>query len=98
MKAINTVTWKHKLRGYIANPFSGFLFLLVTLAALATFTVLLFLIYYILARGIPHLTLSLFEWEYTTANVSMMPAIVNTAVMVVLALLLAKIVYDTFVA
>jgi len=89
MKTINAVTGKHRLQGYLKNPFSGFLFLLVTLAALATFTVLLFLIYYILARGIPHLTLSLFAWEYTTANVSMMPAIVNTFIMVILALFIS---------
>ena len=89
MNAINTVTWKDKIRGYVKNPFSGFLFVVVVLAALITFTVLLFLISYILVRGLPHLTLSLFEWEYTTTNVSMMPAIINTVVMVVLALVLA---------
>jgi len=89
MNAINTVTWKDRLRGYIKNPFSGFLFLLVALAALLTFAILLFLISYILVRGLPHLSLSLFEWEYNTTNVSMMPAIINTIIMVVLALLLA---------
>ena len=89
MDAINATTWKDRLRGYIKNPFSGFLFILVVLAALITFTILLFLISYILARGIPHLNFSLFEWEYNTVNVSMMPAIINTVVMVVLALLLA---------
>jgi len=89
MNAINTVTWKDKLRGYIKNPFSGILFLLVALAALLTFAALLFLISYILVRGVPHLSLSLFEWEYTTTNVSMMPAIVNTVSMVILSLLLA---------
>ncbi|MCL2056105.1 MAG: phosphate ABC transporter permease PstA [Oscillospiraceae bacterium] len=89
MDAINAVTWKDKLRGYVKNPFSGFLFVIVVLAALITFAVLLFLISYILVRGIPHLNLRLFEWEYNTANVSMMPAIINTVIMVVLALILA---------
>jgi len=89
MKAINNVTFKDKLQGYIKHPFSGLLFLLVSLAALITFAVLFFLISYILMRGIPHLTLSLFEWNYNTTNVSMTPAIVNTITMVLLALLLA---------
>jgi len=89
MKAINNVTFKDKLQGYIKHPFSGLLFLLVSFAALITFAVLFFLISYILMRGIPHLTLSLFEWNYNTTNVSMTPAIVNTITMVLLALLLA---------
>jgi len=89
IKAINTATLKDRLRGYVKNPFSGLLFLIVSLAALITFAVLLFLIGYILVRGVPHLTLSLFEWEYTTANVSMMPAIVNTFSMVILGLTIA---------
>ena len=89
MKAINTVTWKDKLRGYRKNPLSAVLFLLVALAALLTFAVLLFLISYILVRGLPHLTPSLFAWEHNTTNVSMMPAIINTIIMVILGLLLA---------
>jgi len=89
MNAINIVTWKDKLRGYTRNPFSAALFLLVTIAALLTFAVLLFLVSYILVRGLPHMSLSLFEWEHNTTNVSMMPAIVNTVIMVILALILA---------
>ena len=71
------------------SPLSAVLFALVSLAALLTFAVLLFLVGYILLRGLPHLTPSLFEWEYTTANVSMLPAIINTVIMVVIALALA---------
>jgi phosphate transport system permease protein len=89
MKAINTTTYKDRLRGYLRNPVSGLLFLSVSLAALITFAILLFLIGYILVRGIPHLTPSLFEFQYNTTNVSMMPAIVNTLIMVALALLIA---------
>jgi len=89
MKAINTLTWKDKLRGYKKNPLSAVLFLLVALAALLTFAVLLFLIGYILARGLPHLTPSLFAWKHNTTNVSMMPAIINTVIMVILGLILA---------
>ena len=89
MKAINTLTQKDRLRGYIKNPFSGFLFLLVVGAAMITFTVLLFLVSYILIRGVPYLTPDLFAWEHNTSNVSMMPAIINTLAMVILSLILA---------
>lgn len=62
---------------------------LVYAAAILTFTVLLFLIGYILVTGIPHLTPSLFSLHYTSENVSMIPAIVTTVEMTALALLLA---------
>ena len=62
---------------------------LVWAAAVITVGVLVALIAYILIMGIPNLSPKLFEWEYTTENVSMMPAIINTIVMTVLALLLA---------
>ncbi|MGO5027999.1 phosphate ABC transporter permease PstA [Candidatus Agathobaculum pullicola] len=58
-------------------------------AAILTFAVLLFLIAYILINGVPHLKLSLFEWKYNSDNVSMMPAIITTVEMTLLALLLA---------
>ena len=62
---------------------------LVWAAAAVTIGVLVALIAYILIMGIPNLSPELFEWEYTTENVSMMPAIINTIIMTVLALLLA---------
>lgn len=43
------------------------------LSALATFVVLLFLIAYILIKGVPNLKPSLFSWTYTTENASMRP-------------------------
>jgi len=89
IKAINTTSYKDRLLGYIKHPLSGFLFLIVSVAALVTFAVLLFIIGYILTRGIPHLNLSLFEFQYNTTNVSMMPAIINTLIMVLLALLIS---------
>lgn len=39
--------------------------------------------------GIPNLSPSLFEWEYNSVNVSMMPAIINTVFMTALALVIA---------
>ncbi len=58
-------------------------------AAVLTFAVLLFLIAYILINGVPHLKPSLFEWTYNSDNVSMMPAILTTVEMTLLALVLA---------
>ena len=60
---------------------AGILRWLVRLAALLTAAVLLFLIGYILVMGIPNLKPSLFEWEYNSENVSLMPALINTMLM-----------------
>ena len=62
---------------------------LVHAAAVITFAVLLFLIAYILINGIPNLKPSLFEWTYNSDNVSMMPAIITTVQMTLLALVIA---------
>ena len=62
---------------------------LVYLGALLTTAVLLFLVGYILVNGAPYLTPSLFEWEYNSTNVSLMPALVNTLLMAALSLLMA---------
>lgn len=65
------------------------LMLPVFAAAVLTFAVLLFLLAYILIKGVPHLKPELFSFHYTSENVSMMPAIVNTVFMTALALLIA---------
>lgn len=62
---------------------------LVYLGALLTSAVLIFLIGYILTKGVPYITPSLFEWEYTSENVSLMPALINTLIMAALSLVLA---------
>lgn len=59
---------------------------LVRFAAALTCFVLVFLVGYILFKGIPHLSPSLFAWEYTSENVSLMPALINTLLMILLAL------------
>lgn len=71
------------------DPLSLFLFLAVTCSALLTLLTLFFLISYILVKGIPHLNLELFAWEYNSENVSLMPALVNTIVITLLSLLAA---------
>lgn len=50
---------------------------------------LLFLVGYILVKGIPHLSPELFAWKYTSENQSMLPAILNTISMTFLSLLFA---------
>lgn len=61
----------------------------VLLSAIITIGLLLVLIAYILYKGLPNLSPQLFAWQYTSDNVSMMPAIINTLGMVALALLIA---------
>lgn len=68
---------------------SAVLKMLVWLCAAITFAVLVFLVVFILAKGVGYLKPSLFAWEYTSDNVSLIPAAVNTVIMVVLTLLIA---------
>lgn len=82
-------TFVQKLKSYQKRPLSLFLFLVTWLAALLTVTVIVFLVGYILVKGLPNLKPSMFAWEYNSENVSMMPAIVNTVTMTVLSLLFA---------
>lgn len=72
------------------DPFSFFLRMLVYVSAAITVTVLVFLIGYILYKGVPNLTLpGIFDWKFTSQNMSMTPAIINTVLMTVLSLLMA---------
>lgn len=86
---INKVTFRDKLREYKKHPKSLVVMILVMLSAVFAVGILLFLMIYILANGIPHLTAEQFEWKYTPDNQSMMPAIINTLTMTVLTLLIA---------
>lgn len=72
-----------------SDPLSLCLLLAVWLAAGVTFAALAFLLFYILAQGLPNISLELFAPEYTTENVSLFPALLDTLLMVLLALLLA---------
>ena len=87
IKPINQMSVKDRIRSYTRHPGSFVLLLLVGIAAVITVITLLFLVGYILVNGLPYLKPSLFAWEYNSDNVSMMPAIVNTILMVFLALL-----------
>lgn len=82
-------TLEQHWRQYKRDPLSLLLFLAVCAAALITAAALVFVIGYILVKGIPHLTPSLFAWKYNSENVSLMPALVNTLFMTVLSLVAA---------
>ena len=84
---MNKQSLRDKMKSYRRHPGSFILLLLVLLAAVATVAVLFFLVGYILIKGIPYLKPSLFALEYNSENVSMLPAMINTVVMVALALL-----------
>lgn len=62
---------------------------LVYVGTVVTVVVLAGLVGYILVNGVPHLGPRLFEWTYTSENVSLMPALMGTLLMAVLALILA---------
>lgn len=78
-----------RMRGYVKHPGSFVLAILVLASAVITVGVLVFLISYILIHGVPYITADLFAWEYTTDNVSLMPALLNTLFMTAFALLIS---------
>ena len=55
--------------------------------AFFSMAVLVLIVGYILVKGIPHLSLELFAWEYNSSNVSMMPSIINTLLMTLISLI-----------
>lgn len=89
MKPINYESGKDKMRAYLRHPVSFIIFLLVALASLITFFVLIFLVAYILIKGIPNITPELFAWKYTSDNASLTPSLINTLFMTLLSLLIA---------
>ena len=70
IKAINKVTFKQRMISYKRRPLSLVMLILVAVAALLSAAALIFLIVYILVKGIPNLTPDLFAWEYNSDNVS----------------------------
>ncbi len=89
LQPINVQTGKQRLKSYSNNPFSLILAALVGVSALLTVLTLVFIIGYILMKGIPNLNLDLFQLEYNSENVSMFPSIINTVCMTALSLLIA---------
>ncbi|MBQ7916701.1 MAG: phosphate ABC transporter permease PstA [Firmicutes bacterium] len=71
------------------HPFSVMGRVLVWASEVIVMGILTLLVGYILIKGIPYITPELFAWEYNSENVSMMPAIINTVMMIALTLLIA---------
>ena len=89
LQPINVQTGKQRLKSYSGNLFSLILAVLVGVSALITVLTLVFIVGYILIKGIPNLNLGLFQLEYNSENVSMFPSIINTICMTVLSLVIA---------
>lgn len=68
---------------------SKFIKYLIKVCTFFTISMLLFIIIYILINGIPNLSPKLFNIQYTSENLSMMPAIITTLMVTVLTLLIA---------
>lgn len=58
-------------------------------SAIITIAVLVFIVGYILVKGIPNITSDLFSPEYSSENVSLMPALINTVAVTGMSLLIA---------
>ena len=71
------------------RPGSWAWYILVHAGALFSVATLAFIVVYILINGIPNLTPELFSIHYDSENVSMLPALINTLFMAVIALVLA---------
>lgn len=62
---------------------------LVYAGTIFTLLVLISVVGYILIKGVPNLSLDLFKWKYSTENVSLLPALINTILMTFISLLFA---------
>jgi len=76
-------------RRWRCHPSSALARLLCRLSAAATVLSLLYLIGDVLIKGVPHLRPELFSLEFTTENQSMLPSIINTVILTVMALAVA---------
>lgn len=86
---INGTTGAQRMKSYSRDPLSLVLLFIVNVSSLLTISILIFIIGFIMVRGVPSLSLKLFELKYTTENVSLFPALVNTLIVVVMALIIA---------
>ena len=71
------------------KPADWALFLLVWISGIFTVFVLMYLVGFILVKGVPYIKPSLFSMTYTTENQSLFPALVTTLIMVGLTLVIA---------
>lgn len=79
----------NKFKGYLRRPKSLVVYILIMLSAALTVAVILFIIGYILIKGVPNITPELFSLKYNLKNLSMLPSIINTLYLTFLTLLIA---------
>ena len=79
-------SWLQKCKNH---PFSGLVEALVWLSGIMTMAIMIYLVAFIVIRGVPHLKPSLFSLTYNSDNVSLMPALVNTLIITALSLVIA---------
>lgn len=79
----------NKLKEYLRRPKSLVAYILIMLSAALTVAVILFIIGYILVKGVPNITPELFSLKYNSKNLSMLPSIINTLYLTFLTLLIA---------
>lgn len=80
---------KDRVKTYLKHPMSFVFFLLTCLGIILTVSVFIFVVGYIIIKGVPYLKPSLFALEYNSENVSVVPAIVTTIYIVGISLLIA---------
>lgn len=79
----------NKIKQYFNHPKSLAAAVLIVLCATITILSVVFIIGYILVKGIPNLSPDLFSQKYTSKNQSMLPSIFNTLLLTFLTLLIA---------
>lgn len=79
----------NKFKEYLRRPKSLVVYILIILSATLTVAVTLFIIGYILIKGVPNITPELFSLKYNSKNLSMLPSIINTLYLTFLTLLIA---------
>lgn len=87
--AINVSTFSQKIHSYLKHPFSLLVWIITILAALLTVVSFVYLVLYILIKGVPYLRPELFSWTYDSNNVSMLPSIINTFLLTALSLVIS---------
>lgn len=88
-EAINTSTFSQKLHSYLKHPFSLLVWIVTVLAAILTTASFIYLVLYIVIKGVPYLRPELFAWKYDSNNVSMLPSIINTFLLTALSLVIS---------
>lgn len=83
------VTTNSKLKEYLRKPGSLIMLILIMLAAAITVGIMVYLVAYIVIRGVPYINADLFAWKYNSDNVSMTPAIINTIIIVAMTLIIS---------